>query len=89
MEYKIVTPLKTKHVEPWEASVMGEQKVTQKTPLTGAKIAVRGAIEFGWYEGEVPNIDEMEPTEVLGLGKAVFGAYSRAMGFDKKKSPAQ
>lgn len=89
MEYKIISPLKTRHVEGWEAEVIGVQKANQKPPLSGGAIAIRQAVEFGWFEGEKPNVDEMEPKDVVTLATKVWQAYSAAMGFDVKNSPAR
>ena len=89
MEYKLCNPLKTRQVEPCEKACHEDKIFAMGTPpLTQNASAVRRAVEFGWYEGEKPDPDELSPAEVIALGTAVFQAYSAAMGFDAKNSRA-
>lgn len=87
MEYKICKPLKTRQVLPWEVHIK-ENKVLEMSPLASSSAAIKQAVECGWYEGDKPDADELEPAETVRLAGDVWRAYSEAMGFDKKKSPS-
>jgi hypothetical protein len=88
MEYKLVSPLKTRHVEPWAEYVFSEKVIDHSQPATSAMV-VRKAVECGWFEGEKPDADEMEPKDVVNLATMIYKAYSVSMGFDLKNSPAR
>jgi hypothetical protein len=88
MEYKIIAPLRTKHVEPWAAYVWDNKVLEMSHPASEATV-IRKAAEFGWFGSEEPNVDEMLPTEVVELGTKVLAAYSAAMGFDGPNSHAR
>jgi hypothetical protein len=87
MEYKLCKPLKTRQVVPWEVYIK-EKKVFDMSPLAASAEAIRQAVECGWYENN-PDVDEMDPAEVVKIAADVWTAYSEAMGFDKKKSPSE
>jgi hypothetical protein len=88
MTYKLTAPLLTRHVEPWSEYIFAN-KVLDKSQPTVAATAVRKAVEFGWFDGEKPNVDDMPPVEVLELSTLVFEAFGHAMGFDTKNLPGK
>jgi len=85
MTYTLITPLKTRHVEPW-AEYIQENKVFEKSHPAMEACVVRKAAECGWFDGDKPNVDEMLPKDLLELSTQVMNAYSAAMGFDTKNS---
>lgn len=88
MEYKLVNPLRTRHVEPWAEYVFSEKIVEHSQPMASA-LAVRKAVELKWFDGEQPNVDELEPLEVIKLSTMVWSGYSESMGFDAKNLPGR
>ena len=90
-EYKFVSPLKTRHVEPW-AEYVRDAKVLDMSLIAKNATVIRKAMEFGWFdlkEGDVIDVDEMVPADVVELGTRIWNAYSAAMGFDLPNSPAR
>jgi hypothetical protein len=85
MAYKLVSVLKTRHVEPW-AEYIFTNKVLDKPQPGGSADIVRKASEFGWFDGDMPDVDDMIPSDVVALGTMVMQAYSASMGFDLKNS---
>lgn len=88
MKYKLVSPLKTRHVEPW-AEYIQTEKVMEHSQPKASSMAVKKAIECGWFDGELPDIDELEPKDVIDLATLVYKSYSVSMGFDSKNLPAR
>jgi hypothetical protein len=88
MKYKLISVLKTKHVEPWAEYIYGERIPEKSQPASSAAV-VRKAVECGWFDGDVPDVDELEPHETVALAKVVFEAYSKSMGFNTKNSSAR
>jgi hypothetical protein len=84
MTFKLIYPLKTRHVEGW-AEYINDNKVHEKSHPASEAIAVRQAVKFGWFDGDQPDVDEMEPMEVIKLAEMVYKAYSASLGFDVKK----
>jgi hypothetical protein len=79
MEYKLVTKLTTKQVEEYEEAYFG-QGLDDKPILTRSAGAVRAAAK--WYDGPVPNPDEIEPAEVVNLCTDIYLLYSKALGLN-------
>lgn len=88
MEYKLVNPLKTRHVEPWAEYIFSE-KVNEHSQPAASAMVVRKAAECGWFDGEKPDVDEMEPKDVVNLATTIYKAYSVSMGFDSKNLPSR
>jgi hypothetical protein len=88
MEYKICDPLKTRQVEPWE-KYMFDNHLFTAAPITANRNAIVKAVEFGWYDGEAPKIEQIDdPKVILELGTQVVQAYNAIMGFNVKNSRA-
>ena len=81
--YKIVPVLKTRHVEPWAEYVFSE-KILEKSQLHAASMAIKKAVECGWFEGDQPDVDEMLPKDVIELSEKLFKAHNKSMGIDEK-----
>jgi hypothetical protein len=88
MKYKLISPLKTKNVEPW-AEYIQVEKVMDRSQPKASSMAVKKAVECGWFDGEVPDVDELEPKDVIELATLIYQSYSASMGFDSKNLPAR
>ena len=87
MEYKLVSPLLTRHVEPW-ADYMGQNNVFDKMPPAREAVMIRKAVEFGWFAGDAPNVDEMLPVDTVKLGTTIIRTFNEVMGFNRPNLPA-
>ena len=83
MEYKLISVLKTRHVEPWAEYVYGENVNDKPQPGASASV-VRQAVKCGWFDGTPPDADDMEPKDVVALATMIYRAYAAAMGVPLK-----
>ena len=81
--YKIISVLKTRHVEPCVEYVHSE-KLLEKSHLHASVMAVKKAVECGWFEGDQPDVDEMLPKDVIELSAKCFEAHNKSMGINVK-----
>ena len=88
MKYKLISPLKTRNVEPWAEYIQTEKVMDHSQPMASA-MAVKKAAECGWFDGDKPDVDELEPKDVIELATLIYQSYSASMGFDSKNSPAR
>ena len=88
MKFKLVNPLKTRHVEPWAEYIQSE-KVMEHSQPKASSLAVKKAVECGWFDGDLPDVDELEPKDVIELATHIYKSYSASMGFDSKNLPAR
>jgi hypothetical protein len=76
VKYKLVVPLKTRHVEPWAEYIQSE-KVMEHSQPKASSLAVKKAAECGWFDGELPDVDELEPKDVIELATLIYNTQPR------------
>jgi hypothetical protein len=90
MEYKFVRPLVSPLVLPFDEWLgTNIEDLKKKRPLAQHIDTVNKAAECGWFKDNQPNVKEMEPAEIIELGKRIFKEFNRVMGLDNPNSQSE
>jgi hypothetical protein len=67
----------------------GKKPETDVDPMRSNIAAVQKAVECGWFLGEQPDVNALEPVEIFKIASNVFSVYYEVMGFSDPNSPSE